>query len=120
MMTYHVTMLVITFHFVALQEGIGVAVNEVLSFIPGESQKCLEVAIVDDKVALERTEELMFRLVPAGTRRYVLGEITTTLVQVIDDDGWYLLIIIIHYWQLLHSLFPCRTLNITKGSCQRV
>ena len=62
-------------------------VNETLSFLPSENLKCINIAIDDDEVALERTQELTLRLEFAGRQRYILGDISTTLVQVIDDDG---------------------------------
>lgn len=61
--------------------------NEVLSFLPFEKQKCIEIAIVDDDVALEGTEELMLTLEFVGSQQYLFGDITTALIQVVDDDG---------------------------------
>lgn len=76
---------------VALQEETGQTVNEMVSFLPTEEKKCLEIAIVDDNIALERTEELTFRLEFTGSRNYVLGDIQSTSVQVIDNDGMCIL-----------------------------
>ena len=73
--------------FVVLQEDLGLTVNEIVSFLPSENLKCIDIAIDDDEVALERTQELTLRLDFAGSQRYLLGDISTTLVQVIDDDG---------------------------------
>ena len=63
--------------------------NEVLSFLPGDvgNKKCIQIDIVDDDVALERTEEWTLRLEFVGSQNYILGNVQTALVQVIDDDG---------------------------------
>ena len=72
---------------VALQEETGETVDEVVSFLATETRKCLDIAVVDDTIALERTEELTFRLASVGSPRYELGDEQTAVVQVIDDDG---------------------------------
>ena len=58
-----------------------------LSFLTTEQRKCLDIAIVDDSIALERTEELTLRLQVVGSPRYELGHSQIAVVQVIDDDG---------------------------------
>ena len=58
-----------------------------LSFLATEHRKCLDIAIVDDSIALERTEELTLRLQVVGSPKYVLGRSQIAVVQVIDDDG---------------------------------
>lgn len=73
----------------ALQEGTAPILNEVVSFllIDVENKKCIEISIVDDDVALEGIEEWTLRLQATESQNYVLGDIQTAVIQVIDDDG---------------------------------
>ena len=73
----------------ALQEGTTPILNEVVSFLltDVENKKCIEISIVDDDVALEGIEEWTLRLQATESQNYVLGDIQTAVIQVIDDDG---------------------------------
>lgn len=63
-----------------------------MSFLPtdAENNKCVEISVVDDDVALEAIEEWTFRLQATENLNYVLGDTLTAVVQVIDDDGMVL------------------------------
>ena len=63
--------------------------NEIVSFLPVDvgKRKCIEISVVDDDVALEAIEEWMLRLQATERRNYLLGDIQTAVIQVIDDDG---------------------------------
>ena len=73
----------------ALQEGTTPILNEVVSFLltDVENKKCIEISIVDDDVALEGIKEWTLRLQATESQNYVLGDIQTAVIQVIDDDG---------------------------------
>lgn len=63
--------------------------NEIVSFLPVDvgKRKCIEISVVDDDVALEAIEEWTLRLQATERRNYLLGDIQTAVIQVIDDDG---------------------------------
>ena len=63
--------------------------NEIVSFLPVDvgKRKCIEISVVDDDVALETIEEWTLRLQATERRNYLLGDIQTAVIQVIDDDG---------------------------------
>ena len=65
--------------------------NEIVSFLPVDvgKRKCIEISVVDDDVALEAIEEWTLRLQATERRNYLLGDIQTAVIQVIDDDGNY-------------------------------
>ena len=72
----------------ALQEELGTDIDQVLTFAPTESEKCVQFRIVDDTIALEPDEILMFRLVLTESVTGVsLGLINLTTVTLQDDDS---------------------------------
>ncbi len=79
----------------ALQEGTTQILSEVVSFLPAdiENNKCIEISIVDDDVALEAIEEWTLGLQATENVNYVLGDTQTAVVQVTDDDGMEMMVL---------------------------
>ena len=78
---------------IALQAELGLDIDQVLTFAPTDTEKCVQFPIADDNIALEPDETLMFRLVLTGNVTGVsLGSFATTTITIQDDDSKSLLL----------------------------
>lgn len=60
---------------------------ETLTFMPTDQVKCIEVAVVDDDIALEEDEQFRIDInTQDGVPGLQLG-VATTFVTIIDNDG---------------------------------
>ena len=72
----------------ALQAELGKDIDQVLTFAPTETEKCVQFPIADDNIALEPNETLIFRLVLTKVFTSVsLGPINRTTITIEDDDS---------------------------------
>ena len=65
--------------------------DRVLTFLPGETEKEISFMVVDDRIALEPTETLMWNLtmISPVEQGGVIAPYGDALIQIIDDDGTY-------------------------------
>lgn len=72
---------------IGLQEETAQRIDQTLTFLPQESQKCFHFTVVDDSIALEDTEMLTFSIDHVSSNLYGIGDAGTTTIEIADDDG---------------------------------
>ena len=72
----------------ALHTELGTDIDQVLTFAPTESEKCVQFPIVDDSIPLEPDDTLMFELnLTEMITGVSLGPIDMTTITIQDDDS---------------------------------
>ena len=75
-------------HILVLQAELGEDIDQVLTFAPTESEKCVRFPISDDSIPLEPDEILMLELNLTETITGVsLGPNDRTIITIQDDDS---------------------------------
>lgn len=72
-----------------LQQAVGDVVDQILTFSPSETEKCVSFPVADDNITLEAAADtLVFNLSLIDAEPGVeLGQFSTVSVVIIDDDG---------------------------------
>ena len=83
--------------YVALQAESGLRIDRTLVFAATDSEESVSFAVINDNIALEPTESIVWTLTLVTIRdRAGVDPFNTTNILIIDDDGRYIIIILQH------------------------
>ena len=71
-----------------LPEGRLSTINQMVTFLPHEQTKCVDVLpLIDDDMALEDIQTITLTLSSVAAINITFGESDTTSIVILDDDG---------------------------------